>query len=109
MSLTSVMVSPLTPSDQRTQSRLNIPVDVYVEVLDEKNDVVEGEQTVTENLSSGGATVFTSLQVPVGRFVRIKCEQFQLSIYAVVRPKSTGSDGIPRIHLEFIDKEWPLG
>ena len=108
MALTSDMVSPLIPSDQGTHSRLNIPVDVFIEVLDEKNEIVASEQTVTENLSSGGATVFTSLEVPVGRFVRIKCDQFKVSLYAVVRSKGTGSDNIPRIHVEFIDKEWPL-
>jgi hypothetical protein len=108
MALTSDMVNPLTSSDQRTHSRLSIPMEVYIEVLDERNETVATEQTVTENVSSTEATVFTSLQVPVGRFVRLKCEQYQISLFAVVRSKSTGADGIPRIHLEFIDKEWPL-
>jgi hypothetical protein len=106
--LTSEMVNPLTPSDQRAHSRLSIPIDVYVEVLDEKNEVISSEQTVTENISAGGATVFTSLQVPIGRFVRVRSDQYQITIFAVVRHRSTSAEGLPRIHLEFIDKKWPL-
>jgi hypothetical protein len=31
-----------------------------------------------------------------------------LSITAVVRAARTGADKIPRLHLEFVDKRWPL-
>ena len=109
MALTSEMVQELpSTADQRTETRHSIAVDLLLEVLDEKNQLVQSEHTVTENLSRKGATVFTSLQVPVGRFIRLRSEQYQLTIFAAVRSTVTGADGIPRIHLEFIDKEWPL-
>jgi hypothetical protein len=106
--LTSDMVNPLPPSDKHTSTELNIAVDILLEVLDEKNETSQTEHTVTENLSNKGATIFTTLQVPIGRFVRIKSEQYQLTMFAVVRSKTTGADGVTRMHLDFIDKEWPL-
>jgi len=107
VALTSDMVKPVD-SEQRAETRHGIAVDLFLEVLDEKNEVVQSEQTVTENLSSKGATAFTTLQIAPGRFIRVRSEQYQLSLHAVVRRGSTGADGIQRVHLEFIDKEWPL-
>jgi hypothetical protein len=108
IALTSDMIAPLPTKDQRSHTRHNIPVDLRLDVLNEKNEVAESESTVTENISRKGATVFTSIQVPVGRFVRVTSDQYQMTVHAVVRGRSKGGGGIPRIHVEFIDKEWPL-
>jgi hypothetical protein len=70
--------------------------------------VIETEHTVTENISSKGATLFTTLEVPPGRFVRLTSEQYRITAHAAIRARNTGADGVPRIHVEFIDKEWPL-
>ena len=100
---------PLLPSeDQRAFTRHNIAVDMRVEILDPNGDVVESEHTVTEDISAQGATLFTTLQVPIGRFIRLTNEQQGITAHAAIRSRSTGADGIPRIHVEFIDKEWPL-
>ena len=96
------------PTDQRAHTRHNIAVDMLLEVLDEKGAVGHTEQTVTENISRMGATLFTTLQVTVGRFVRVTSEQYKITAFATVRGRNTGADGIPRIHIEFIDKEWEL-
>jgi hypothetical protein len=99
----------LTPFvDQRASTRHHIPVDMRLEILNENGKVIESEQTVTENISSGGATLFTTLQIPQGRFIRLTSEQFRITAHAAIRSRSTGSDGVPRIHVEFIDREWPL-
>jgi hypothetical protein len=100
--------APLSPSDQRIHTRHNIPVDIFLELINEKGEVGDSENTVTENISHKGATIFTSLSIPVGRFLRLTSQQYNLTVYAAVRARSTGADGIPRIHVEFIDKEWPL-
>jgi hypothetical protein len=107
IALTSEMVRPVG-AEQRAETRHGIPVDLSVEVLDEKNIVIQSEHTVTENLSSRGATVFTSLGLGPGRFIRIRSDQYQVTLFAVVRSTTTGADGISRMHLEFIEKEWPL-
>ncbi|HSB28855.1 MAG TPA: PilZ domain-containing protein, partial [Pyrinomonadaceae bacterium] len=105
---TAEEVQPIPTADQRVHTRHVIPVDLLLEIVDEKGEVVESEPTVTENISRKGATIFTSLQVPIGRFVRVTSAQYGLSVFAAIRSRSTGADGIPRIHVEFIDQEWPL-
>jgi hypothetical protein len=99
-------LKPIPTADQRTGTRHNIAVDMLLEVLNDVGDVNHSESTVTENISQRGATVFTSLDIPVGRFVRLSGSQ--TTVHAAVRARSIGVDGIPRIHVEFIGKEWPL-
>jgi hypothetical protein len=95
-------------ADDRHLTRHNIAVDMRVELVDQKGAVVQTEQTVTENISAQGATLFTTLEIPVGRFVRLTSEQYRTTVHAAVRSRSTGADGVARIHVEFIDKLWPL-
>jgi hypothetical protein len=99
-------LAPYTPIERET--RLSVPVDVVIEVLDERGQVMQSEQTVTENLSRHGASVFTTLTVARGSFVRVRSVRHTLSLLAVVRHARKGADNIPRLHLEFIDRMWPL-
>ena len=77
-------------------------------MLDEKGQVSARETTVTENISRRGAAVFTTLDITRGRFVRMTSTQYQTSVVAAVRARRIGANGIPRLHLEFVDKRWPL-
>jgi hypothetical protein len=97
-----------TSSDNRSFTRHNIPVDMLIETFDENGEVEFSEHTVTENISKKGAAIYTTLNLPVGRFIRLSSEQYKQSIYAAVRGFSMGPAGVPRIHVEFIDREWPL-
>ena len=96
------------PEDQRAYTRHNMAVDMRIEIVDPSGEVIETEHTVTENISIKGATLFTTLEIPPGRFVRLTSEQYRITAHAAIRARSTGADGVPRIHVEFIDKEWPL-
>ena len=100
--------SELDASDKRTGTRHNIPVDMLIEILNQDGEVEASEHTVTENISPKGAAIYTTLSLPIGRFIRLSSEQFKLSVFAAVRGSSMGPAGIPRIHVEFIDREWPL-
>ena len=90
------------------ETRLTLPVEVIIEVLDEHGAKVESEQTVTENISRSGAAVFTSLKLERGRFVRLRSARYSLAVLAIVRGRRKGADNIDRLHLEFIDRQWPL-
>ncbi|HYY98926.1 MAG TPA: PilZ domain-containing protein [Pyrinomonadaceae bacterium] len=90
------------------ETRLQMAVPVRVEVFDEEGRVSASEQTVTENISRRGAAVWTTLKAERGRFVRLTSTDTGLSVIAAVRGARTGPDGIPRLHLEFIDRQWPL-
>ena len=89
-------------------TRLTMPIEVVVEVLDEQGAITESEQTVTENISRRGASVFTSLKVDRGRFVRLRSTRYSLAVLAAVRRTRRGEDNIDRLHLEFVDRQWPL-
>jgi hypothetical protein len=90
------------------KTRLQMAVNVRVEVFDAEGRAAASEQTVTENISRRGAAVWTTLEVGRGRFVRLTSLETGLSLVAAVRASRTGADGIPRLHLEFVGGEWPL-
>lgn len=101
-------LQPMPSADQRIHTRHNIAIDMLLETLNEKGELTASESSVTENISRTGATLYTTMQIAVGRFVRLTSSQYNLTVHAAVRAQSTGADGIPRIHVEFIDAEWPL-
>jgi hypothetical protein len=98
----------LASSDKRTQTRHNIPVDMLIETFNENGDIALSEHTVAENISEKGAAIYTTLSLPVGRIIRLTSEQYKLSVYAAVRGQSMGPAGVPRIHVQFVDRDWPL-
>ncbi len=102
------ILQPTPAEDRRGDTRHNIPVDIRLELLDENAAVVETEQTVTENIGVRGATLFTTLNLSKGRFVRLTSEQYGITVHAAIRLQNTGPDGVGRLHVEFIDREWPL-
>jgi hypothetical protein len=95
-------------ADKRTFTRHNIPVDMVIETFNDKGEVELSEHTVTENISQKGAAIYTTLPLPVGRFIRLSSEQYKMAVYAAVRGTSMGPAGVSRIHVEFVDREWPL-
>ena len=92
----------------RQHSRYDIPINVVIEIQDPAGNVLLSEQAVTENVSLGGASIFTSLSPEVGSPVRVKSEQYGADLEAIVRGKRTGKDGIPRLHVEFKNELFPL-
>lgn len=96
------------PIHLRRHTRFSIPETLIIEMLDDNGDVAASETTVTENISLGGAAVFTSFNVGAGSFLRVRSERLDASIISVVRGRHTGTDGIVRLHLEFIDHLFPL-
>jgi hypothetical protein len=108
MSAIREMADALDASNQRGHTRHNIPVPLSLETFTEKGEVADIESTITENISRRGATVYTGLDVPVGRFVRLNSPEHNLTVHGVVRGRSKGPGGMPRMHIEFIDQEWPV-
>ncbi len=96
------------PIDARKQSRFSIPEPLLLQIVDDSGNVLESEMTVTENISVGGAALMTSLIIKAGTFIRVTSERFDVRILSVVRGSRVGSDGITRLHIEFIDRLFPL-
>lgn len=95
-------------SDLRRFTRHQIPLNVTIEVFNERGETVASEMTVTEDVSLTGAAVFTTLDVERGQFVRLTSDQYDVTIVAIIRSRKIGKDGIARLHLEFIDRQFPL-
>lgn len=108
LSIAEEWIQQSASEDNRTYTRHNIPVDMMIETLNDKGEVEQSEQTVAENISQKGAAIYTTLELPIGRFVRLTSEQYKLTVHAAVRGRSIGPSGVSRIHVEFIDREWPL-
>lgn len=94
--------------DKRRESRVRLPVEVTLELLNEDDVPTARELTVTENLSRGGAAVWTSLAAEEGQRVRLSNESHGVSLTAVVRRRRSGPDGITRLHIQFLYGRWPL-
>jgi hypothetical protein len=93
---------------QRRETRLLIPLEVMVETLDEQGKPAMQEFTVTETISSLGTCIPTSLDVGVGRIVKINSVRDPVSVFAAIRSREVASNGISRLGLEFIGGRWPL-
>lgn len=93
---------------QRRETRLIVPLEVVIETLDECGKPSLQEHTVTETMSSLGTCVPTSLDVEVGRILRVTSTNDHVSIFAAIRSRKLAPDGIPRLGLEFLGERWPL-
>ncbi len=96
------------PTELRKQTRFHIPEALKLERLDEAGNVTESEATVTENISLGGAAVFTTLKAEAGTFLWVTSERFNITILSIVRGSGVGENGVSRLHLEFVDHLFPL-
>ena len=96
------------PKELRKQTRFHIPEPLRLQKIDASGDVIEEESTVSENISLGGASVFTALAFDEGSFLRVRSDRFDVTILSIVRTKRLGPDGITRLHVEFVDCLFPL-
>ncbi len=96
------------PIEAKRQTRFSIPETLELEWMDENGNISASETTVTENISLGGAAVFTSMDAHPGAIMRVTSRQKDITIISVVRARRKGPDGMIRLHLEFIDRFFPL-
>ena len=93
--------------ERRAQPRRAMTFDVVIEVYDAEGNVQAREAATTENVSRRGMAVLTELDVVRGRYLRVRSAHFGLAIIAAVRRMRRGADGRKRLHLEFVDQQWP--
>jgi hypothetical protein len=94
--------------NRRRESRIHLPYEVTAEVLDEGGEVIATELLITENVSRRGAALRTTLDLRPYTRVRLTCAQFNFTVNSVVRACRLGPDKIARMHVEFIDGQWPI-
>jgi hypothetical protein len=98
----------MSADDLREEPWLPLHYKIIVETLDENGMPAKHEESETENISHRGTAILTNFEVSRGQFVKITSVEHQLGILAVVRACRKNEDGRNRLHLEFVDKEWPL-
>jgi hypothetical protein len=95
-------------SDRRTEERHSIADNVIIEIYDATGRVFARDEAQTENISRHGMAVFTKLNIVRGRYIRVRSAQYRIAIIAAVRRlvRVAGSNK-NRLHLEFVDQQWP--
>lgn len=92
----------------RKFSRFWVSIEVSLEIAKSEENEPIIEETLTENVSSKGASVFSDLNVEIGDIITFKNEDYDFSAQAVVRNCKIGSDERRRLHIEFINTEFPI-
>jgi hypothetical protein len=91
--------------DRRRERRDDRAEPVAVEYLDESMQRIAREAAITENVSPGGARVCVKAVPPEFEFVRVTSPNRSLNSLALVRNRWSGTDGLERLCLQFIDQE----
>ena len=89
------------PGERRRHERLQLFVNLRLKRPG--NSGVMEEQTVTENVSRGGARVFTTLPVTKGETLTVTDLEDTVAAEAVVRNVFAGPDRVTRLNLQFLD------
>ena len=95
------------PGGRRQTQRFHIFVDFVLRQVDEWGTVLTEELTVAENVSLGGACVYTSLPLRVGHVVHVQERGGTFEARAEVRDTYVGIDRIRRVSLSFLDGRGP--
>jgi hypothetical protein len=95
------------PGGRRQSQRFHIFVDFVLRQVDEWGTVLAEELTVAENVSFGGACVYTSLPLRVGHIVHVQERGGSFEARAEVRDTYVGIDRIRRVSLSFLDGRGP--
>jgi hypothetical protein len=95
-------------SNRRPEERHKIADNVIIEVYDVNGRVFARDEAQTENISRHGMAVFTRLNIVRGRYIRVRSAHYKIAIIAAVRRlvRVAGSNK-NRLHLEFVDQQWP--
>jgi hypothetical protein len=97
-----------TSFKQRASTRYWNSLDVSLYQLDDEQHSIAAENTVTENISETGALVFSELRVSVGDRIKLQSNSPPFSSLSIVRHRRLGADDRHRIHLEFVENNFPI-
>ncbi len=93
------------PFSKRKDMRYWKEFEVYLVVADTQK---KGARSTTENISKSGAAVISNLDLNVGDRVKFISEQFDFSGLAVICERNIGEDKRPRLHLQFVENNFPI-
>lgn len=92
----------------RKQPRYWVSMGIVISLLQRAEQSIAKEETFTQNIGAGGASVACRLAAKVGDKVKVAVKELDFYAIAVVRNRQTGEDETPTLHLEFIDIKFPI-
>ena len=92
---------------QRRDVRYWEKIDVYLAIVDARG-TTGGEKTRTENVSTSGAAVLTTLDLKIGDRVKLISEEFDFSGLAVVCNAQSLKGAHSKLNLQFVQSKFPV-
>ena len=91
----------------RRHPRYWVSSDVIITItnLDDETEEISG---VTQNISTSGAAVYCEIEVVVGDMVKFSCPEYKFEADAIIRNRFGLGNTTPKIHLEFLESEFPV-
>ena len=95
-------------NDRRRPDRQEQVEKVRIEYFDESMHSISREEARTENVSRSGLRISGTTAPAEFDLVIVSCPRLKFEGMAALRNRYTGKDGLERICVQLIDKEWPL-
>lgn len=97
------------PYVYRVHPRFPYSIKVRVAIIDsEGNEIEVDENAVTNDISVGGAAVFSNLEVEVGDCVKFISEDYDFSSISLVRNRQKREGHEMMLHLSFSESKFPV-
>ena len=96
------------PFKGRTSPRFSVEVDVTLALIQTDKRLISKQDTFTKNISAGGASVVSTLKAKVGDKIKFACKDYDFYAIACVRNRHTHLFDPPTLHLEFMDRKFPV-
>lgn len=94
-------------SDRRRPDREEQIEKVRIEYFDESMRSISQEEATTENISRTGLRLAGTMAPPEFDVALVSCPRLKFECMVALRSRYLGKDGLERICLHLIDKEWP--
>jgi len=95
-------------SERRRPEREDRSELVRIEYFDEAMQSISREEARTENISRSGVRIVGTRAPAEFDLIMVNCPRLRFEGLAALRNRYVGKDGLERICLQFVDKEWPL-
>lgn len=92
----------------RKNLRYWVPIEASIFLLDNDLKTIADDEVRSENISKTGVSVFSKLRVKIGDRIKFASRNPAFSTVAIVRNRRIGPDDRTRIHLEFVEDDFPV-
>jgi DnaJ domain/PilZ domain len=95
-------------NERRRPNREERAETIRVEYYNDSMQSLASQQARTENVSRTGLRISGTTAPPEFDMVRVTCDRLKFEGLAALRSRYLGKDGVERLCVQFVDKEWPL-